>query len=121
MQPYSVTIMEHFQNPQNRGSLLRAAGTGVAGVPGAGPFMVIQVSLINAVVSRAAFQCHNCGVAVAAGSVLTQWIQGKTVEECSEIDANGIIRLLDGVPIHKHHIPEFAIRALRSAIEEAQK
>ena len=120
MQPYSETIMEHFRNPQNRGSLSIADGTGVAGVPGAGPFMVIQISLISNVVSQTAFQCHNCGVAVAAGSVLTQWILGKPLTECSVIDSDAIIRMLDGVPLHKQHIPEFAIQALWSAIEEAQ-
>jgi hypothetical protein len=36
------------------------------------------------------------------------------------IDSDAIIRMLDGVPLHKQHIPEFAIQALRSAIEEAQ-
>lgn len=121
MQPYSETIMEHFQNPQNRGAFENAHGAGGAGIPGAGPFMVIQISLIDSMICQAAFQCHNCGVAVAAGSVLTQWILGRTVKECSAIDSNAIISMLDGVPVHKQHFPEFAIRALRLAIEDAQK
>lgn len=111
--------MEHFLDPQNRGSLDSPSGVGVSGVPGEGPFLVFQIACTALVVTSAAFQCHNCGVTVASGSVLTTMVIGKTLEECRQISAEDIAMALGGVPPDKQHAPQFAILAMRQAVEES--
>lgn len=111
--------MDHFQNPRNQGKVPDATGTGVSGAPGRGPYIVIQIRCEQNVVVRAGFQCHNCGVTVACGSVLTEIAEGRTLAECSQITADEVSLNLDGVPPDKQHVPEFALAALRMAVTEA--
>ena len=90
-----------------------------SGSPGEGPFMVIQIVCANQIVTDAAFQSHNCGVTVACGSVLTTMILNKSLRQCSQITAKDVSEALNGVPLDKMHVPEFAVNALQQAIEEA--
>ncbi len=119
MNRYSDLIMEHFLEPQNRGKLENPSGVGLSGCPGEGPFMVIQIVCVDQIVIDAAFQSHNCGVTVACGSVLTTMILNKSLGQCCQITAKDISEALDGVPLDKMHVPEFAVSALQQAIEEA--
>ncbi len=111
--------MDHFQSPRNQGQLKQPSGTGVSGTPGRGPFLVFQIGCNEGTITEARFQCHNCGVTVASGSVLTEIVEGKTIAECVDIDAAILIEELDGVPADKQHVPQFALSALQQALEEA--
>ena len=115
---YSEEIMEHFLDPQNRGTLSSPSSVGVSGVPGRGPYFLIQIQCRDNAISNASFQCHNCGVTVACGSVLTEVIKGQTLDSCAQIDPDQLSSQLGGIPPDKMHVPEFVIRALRQAIEE---
>lgn len=116
---YSDKIIEHFAAPNNRGRLNQPDGVGVSGAPGQGPYFVFQLSVQQGRVTEARFQCHNCGVTVACGSVLTELILEKTLDECLQIDADRIASELDGVPVDKAHVVEFALAAMRQAAIEA--
>ena len=119
MDRYSETVMEHFLDPQNRGVLVSPSGVGVSGVPGEGPFLVFQIICTASSVSSASFQCHNCGVTVASGSMLTKMLLGKTLEECRPNSAEDIIAALGGIPPDKQHATQFALLAMRQAVEDA--
>lgn len=119
MSRYSETIMEHFLDPENRGTLESPSGVGVSGVPGEGPFFVFQVACTNSTVTSAAFQCHNCGVTVASGSILTTMVLGKTLVECLRISINDITTALGEIPADKLHVPHFALSAMKQAVQEA--
>lgn len=115
---FSETLMEHFLEPRNRGTLEHPDGTGVSGVPGRGPFFVFQLTCTDGVIVQARFNCHNCGVNVASGSVLTELVQNKRLDEAIQISASDIEKSLGGIPVDKRHVPETAIAALRQAISE---
>ncbi|MBL8820636.1 MAG: iron-sulfur cluster assembly scaffold protein [Planctomyces sp.] len=119
MSRYSEIVMDHFVQPRNRGKLENPSGVGVVGVPGEGPFLVFQIACTGGIIAAAAFQCHNCGVMVASGSVLTTMTIGKTLQECRLISADDIILQLDGVPPDKLHGPRFALEAMRLAIQNS--
>lgn len=116
---FSEILTEHFLEPRNRGTLEHPDGTGVSGVPGQGPFFVFQLTCIAGVIIQARFNCHNCGVHVASGSVLTELVQNKPLDEAIQISASDIEQSLGGIPVDKRHVPETAIAALRQAIVEA--
>lgn len=115
---YSAEIMEHFLDPQNRGRLDCPSSVGISGVPGRGPYLMIQIQCEGNIISDAKFQCHNCGVTVACGSILTEMIKDQTLSFCAQIDPDRLSSQLGGVPPDKMHVPDFAIRALHQAIEE---
>jgi nitrogen fixation NifU-like protein len=115
---YSETIMEHFLEPRNRGQLEHPSGVGLSGTPGQGPYFVLQIVHDGQHIQAAKFQCHNCGVTVACGSVLTEMVVNKPIGECQQITQQQLAEALDGVPSDKLHMLSFAIEALKSALRE---
>lgn len=117
---FTETLIEHFLEPRNRGTLENPDGTGVSGVPGQGPFIVIQLACRDGIIIQARFNCHNCGVTVASGSVLTELIANKRLDDAWGMSAGDIERALGGVPVDKRHVPETVITALHQAIAEVR-
>jgi hypothetical protein len=79
--------------------------TGMAGMPGNGPFMVLSLRVGDGPIAAARFQTYGCGPTIASGSVLTEMITGRTIDECRELTAQDLILALDGVPPDKLHGP----------------
>ncbi len=121
MNRYSDKIVELFLDPKNSGKLEHPTGVGVAGRPGEGPFMVFQIICSDGIVTAAAFQSHTCGVTIACGSILTTLVLNRTLAECKQITAARIADALDGVPVDKLHVAEFALRAMWQAADESLK
>jgi nitrogen fixation NifU-like protein len=113
---YSETLMDHVTAPRNSGVMDDPDATGLAGTPGKGPFMVIYLKVREGTVAAAKFQTYGCGPTIASGSMLTEMIIGRTIEECTKLTADDLILALDGVPPDKLHGPALAIGALRDAL-----
>jgi nitrogen fixation NifU-like protein len=69
-------------------------------------------------VTQAKFKTHGCGVAIACGSMLTEMIQNRTIQECLALAADQLAEAIGGVPPDKRHCPEMAIAALRAALQK---
>lgn len=111
---YHENIIDHYENPRNVGSLdknKKNVGTGVVGAPACGDVMKLQVEVDdNGVIVDAKFKTFGCGSAIgkyrfnyfcnynnnlllfflflASSSVATEWLKGKTVDECLSIKVN---------------------------------
>lgn len=116
---YSETVVEHFLQPQNRGPLENTSGVGLWGTPGAGPFFLLRLQILDNQVTAAGFDSHNCGVTVACGSILTSLVKGMSVAEARNVTPERLETALGGVPVDKKHVPVIAVRTLQLAIEEA--
>jgi nitrogen fixation NifU-like protein len=116
MSRFSDTVMEHAQSPINRITWEAADAVGVAGTPGRGHYLVVQVLLDGDKIKDSAFQCHHCGATVAAGSVLMDLIEGLTIETCLLLTADDVLNALDGLPRDKKHCADLAIIALQNAL-----
>ena len=120
MGDYSETLMEHFSNPRNNSPMPDADLVGRAGAPGRGPFFILYLRLWNGAIASARYQCHGCGSTIAAGSMLTEMIAGRSIPNCLGLTVEDLVQALDGVPAHKRHSPHMAIAALRDALGRHQ-
>src|SRR5262249_37377379 len=101
----------------NNGPLESADSIGLVGTPGNGPFFVLFLRFAERLVRDAKFQTYGCGATIACGSMLTEMIIGRPVEECLKITQDQLIEALDGIPPDKLHSPALAIGALRAALQ----
>jgi len=115
---YTQIATDHFLNPRNIGPLECPDASGVAGTPGEGNFMVIELRVRDWRIEAARFQTHGCPGAVASGSCLTEWITGITVEEAAGITSEQLDRRLGGLPLGKGHCAALAVEALRRALHQ---
>tara|TARA_R100000664_G_scaffold33012_1_gene49054 strand:+ start:328 stop:720 length:393 start_codon:yes stop_codon:yes gene_type:complete len=113
---YSKKVIDHFNNPQNVGSLDRHddnVGTGMVGAPACGDVMKLQIRVNdNGIIEDAKFKTFGCGSAIASSSLITTLIKGKTLDEATAIKNVDIAKelLLPPVKIHCSVLAEDAIK-----------
>jgi nitrogen fixation NifU-like protein len=118
---YSESVIDHFENPKNVGSLDKTAldvGTGLVGAPECGDVMKLQIKVDsdNKIVD-AKFKTFGCGSAIAASSLATEWIRGKSVDEAMSLDNTQIVEELSLPPV-KIHCSVLAEDAIKAAIKD---
>ena len=121
---YSKKVLDHFNNPRNMGSLNKddaRVGTGVVGAPECGDVMKLQIEVDeNGYICDAKFKTFGCGSAIAASSLATEWIKGKTLQEAAELKNTDIVEELCLPPV-KIHCSVLAEEAIKAAIEDLEK
>jgi nitrogen fixation NifU-like protein len=113
---YSETMMDHVLSPRNAGVIEHPDLTGHAGTPGRGAFLILFLKVEEGRVTAAIYHTVGCGPTIACGSTLSELVLGRSIAECSELTAEDLIQVLDGVPTDKLHCPVLAIGALRGAV-----
>jgi nitrogen fixation NifU-like protein len=119
--PYSETVMEHFSNPRNMGEISDADAVADVGNPACGDMMRLYVKVEDGKIVDAKFKTFGCGAAIAASSMLTEIVKGKTLEEAEKITNRQVIDALGGLPPVKHHCSVMVEEALASAIKELRE
>ena len=122
--PYSDKVIDHFTNPRNVGSLdknLPNVGTGIVGAPECGDVMKLQIQVDDGGrIVDAKFKTFGCGSAIAASSLATEWLKGRTVEQATELKNSDIATELSLPPV-KIHCSVLAEDAVKAAIEDWKK
>lgn len=113
---YSPTVLDHFQNPRNVGDLPDADAAGEAGNPVNGNSLTLWLKIAGERIEAARFRAFGCAATIAAGSKMTEWVIGKTVEEALTIDNDTIAGALGGLPPTKRHCSVLAADAIRASI-----
>ena len=93
---YSDKVIEHYEKPRNVGSLDSAddsVGTGLVGAPECGDVMKLQIKVDDepGIISDAKFKTFGCGSAIAASSLATDWVRGKSISEAEELSNVDIV------------------------------
>lgn len=118
---YSDKVIEHYENPQNVGTLDKndeRVGTGLVGAPACGDVMRLQIKVgEGGVIEDAKFKTFGCGSAIASSSLATEWLKGKTIDEAETIKNSMIAEELHLPPV-KIHCSVLAEDAIKSAIAD---
>ena len=117
MWDYTEEVMDHYRNPRNVGTLEDADLIGEAGSLACGDSLKLFIKLDGEKIIDAKFQTFGCGSAVAASSILTEMIIGKTLDEVKTITNKDIANELDGLPPQKMHCSVMGREALEDALK----
>jgi Fe-S cluster assembly scaffold IscU len=120
---YHPKVLDHYNNPRNVGSLSKEdenVGTGMIGAPACGDVMKLQIKVNDGVIEDVKFKAYGCGSAIAASSLATEWIKGKTIDKALEIKDKDLAEELCLPPV-KLHCSMLAEGAIKAAVEDYQK
>ena len=122
MSNYSEKVLDHFEHPRNVGELPDADAEARVENPVCGDIMTLTVKISDGRICQARFRTRGCVASIAAGSCLTEMIQGKTVSEAQSIKREQLVAALDGLPrasIHASHLAMDALAAVFSKLPKA--
>jgi len=118
---YNSTVMDHFLNPRNMGDLKDADGIGEVGAAACGDIMKVSIKVKDGRIEDARFKTFGCGSAIAASSMATELIKGRTIEELKTFSNQEVVDSLGGLPPVKIHCSVLAEEALKAALEDYLK
>ena len=117
---YSDKVIDHYENPQNVGTLDKSdpnVGTGLVGAPACGDVMRLQLKINdNGIIEDAKFKTFGCGSAIASSSLVTTLVKGKTIDDAEHITNSEIAKELSLPPV-KIHCSVLAEDAIKAAIK----
>ncbi|MDH7568033.1 MAG: iron-sulfur cluster assembly scaffold protein [Armatimonadota bacterium] len=114
---YTETVLDHFRNPRNVGDLPDADVVGEVSNPVCGDTMRVALKLDEeGRIVDVRFKTFGCAAAIAASSMATEMMKGKTLEEAlRDVTRESITAALGGLPEAKVHCSVLASDALADA------
>ena len=119
---YNDKVIDHYENPRNVGSLNPTdnnVGTGLVGAPECGDVMKLQIKVDDetGIIEDAKFKTFGCGSAIAASSLASEWVKGRTIDKAMELSNTEIVEELSLPPV-KIHCSVLAEDAIKAAIND---
>ena len=115
---YSEKVMDHFKNPRNSGIIENADAVGETKNEICGDKIKIFIKVEDNKIKDIKFKTFGCGAAIAASSMMTEMVKGKSLEDMLKIENEDIAEALGGLPSEKMHCSNIPADALHEAIEK---
>ncbi len=95
---YREYILDHYRDPRNYGKLEKPDVHSEDSNPLCGDQLGMDLQIEGDRVTAVRFQGRGCAISQATASMLSEMIEGKTVEEVSLLGKNDVLEAL-GIPI----------------------
>lgn len=115
---YSDMLQDHFENPRNIGTMEQPDAEAEVYNPACGDIMHLYLRIEDDHIVEAKYQTQGCPAAIAAGSVLTELLVGKRVDESLDVKGAVIDQTLGGLPPQKAHSAVLTEDAIKAAIAD---
>lgn len=87
-------ILDHYQNPRNYGEMADADVSLQGGNPGCGDIVTMYLKFNDDRLEKVTYTGEGCTISQAAASMLTEVLEGYTVEQIENLDYKVISELL---------------------------
>jgi NifU-like protein involved in Fe-S cluster formation len=113
---YSSRFKDHLAHPRNAGELPDASAVADEKNPVCGDRLRLSLIIKDGRIEAARYLAYGCPPTLVCGSVLTELISGKTVEEAKTLTRGDLVNEVGGLPSRKHHAAALAIETLHTAL-----
>jgi nitrogen fixation NifU-like protein len=118
---YSPAVLDHFQHPRNLGDLDAPDAVAEVENPACGDRTRLAIRLDGGRIAEARFRTEGCPAAIAASSMTTELILGKTLDEAAQLRDVDVAHALGGLPRNKLHCSVLAEDVIRAVVEDFQR
>jgi len=118
---YGERLLDHYDNPRNVGDIEEPDARATVENPACGDTMRLTLKIVEGVVAEARFRSYGCPAAIAAGSVTTVLLAGRSLEDASRLTNEEVARELGGLPPAKLHCSVLAEQAVRAAVSDYRR
>jgi len=97
MDLYREEILEHWQNPQNFGKVIDADLVIDQVNPLCGDQVTFYFKFARGRISDVSFTGSGCAISVAASSMLSEFIKGKSIKDLEKLTGEKVLDLIGGL------------------------
>jgi nitrogen fixation NifU-like protein len=94
MSIYSEIILDHYENPRNRGPLAKPTSSCHVANPLCGDKIDMSIKVNNGKVTDIKFEGIGCAISTASASMLTVYAKNRRVADLKKMDQKSMIKLL---------------------------
>src|SRR5215470_3837939 len=115
---YSPQVLDHFEHPRNAGEVANPDVSVQIENPACGDILKLTMRITNGRIADMRFLAKGCVPAMACGSLLTELVQGKTIEDARKLRREELVQDIGGLPEASTHASHLAMDALAAALKE---
>jgi nitrogen fixation protein NifU and related proteins len=112
---YSAVLVDHFLNPRNAGLMREPDGMGADEYDGCGDLARFFLRVRDGIATEVRFQTYGCGPTIAAASVASELVIGRSLGDLAGLKAREVEEALDGLPDDRKHAADVVAGAVRAA------
>ncbi|KXK10020.1 MAG: iron-sulfur cluster assembly scaffold protein [Candidatus Dojkabacteria bacterium] len=94
MDIYREFLLDHYQNPRNYGEVIDADVIIEAENLSCGDTLKLFLKRNGDIITEAGFTGEGCAIAIASASIMTEWLQGRTIKEAEDFKLDDLMQLL---------------------------
>lgn len=98
MNIYQEELLDHYENPSNYGTLPEPDISHEEDNPLCGDRIRIDLGVEDGIIKEVRFSGHGCTISLAAASMLTEEIEGKSLAEVKQLSRDDILEMI-GIPL----------------------
>lgn len=114
---FSETFLDHFQHPRNVGKLDVPAITVNVENPACGDLLRLSALFTNDRVSEVRYQVRGCAASIAAGSVLTEWMQDRSCAELAALTPATVEQAIGGLIPESRHAAVLCVDGVKQLLK----
>jgi nitrogen fixation NifU-like protein len=122
-QDYIEIILDHYEHPRNKGRMEEADLQLGGGNPGCGDLITMYLKIDDAGrIERASFEGEGCTISQAGGSIVSEMIEGMTLNEVMALGTSNMIEEM-GEDVVKSRVrcATLGLGTVQAAIEQYQR
>ena len=114
---YARNILDHYKNPHNKGSLSDASKSFKSVNSSCGDEITTFVKIKGDKLEKITFDGHGCAIAMAATSILSDVLVGKTMDEIIKLDLLFVQSQLGiNISARRHKCALIGLRSIQGAL-----
>lgn len=115
-------ILDHYENPRNYGEMADADAHVEGGNPGCGDLITMYIKVKGGVLEKVSYVGEGCTISQASASMLTEMMQGKTLEELQELDHQALVEVLGEESVNtRPRCATLSLDVLKATLKEYRK
>lgn len=120
---YIEYLLDHFQNPRNKGRMDDADVQLGGGNPGCGDLITMYIKVgDDGRIEKASFEGKGCTISQAGGSIISEMIEGMTLDEVKALGTDTMVEEM-GADVVKSRVrcATLALGTVQAAIDQLRK
>ena len=86
--------------------------------PACGDILELAIRVVDGHIDEVRFLVKGCVPAMACGSLITEMIGGKTIQEASAIRKETVVKEIGGLPPASGHAAQLAVDAVKAVLQK---